>query len=121
MKISASLLTLGMSCVTLLPASAALVGYWPLDGDFNDASGNGNDGIFFGGTAYSTSVPAAVGGGMSVEFDGAAGTYGSINHGAGGLAVTKSAAHSGAMWVLGVGTANSDDRVFSEGMTTPRE
>lgn len=101
-----------------MPAAASLVGYWPLDGDFNDASGNGNDGIFFGGTTYSTDVAAAVGSGMSVAFDGVAGTYGSINHQAGGLAVTKSAAHSGAMWVLGVGTANSDDRIFSEGMTS---
>ena len=53
--------------------------------------------------------------GWSVAFDGAAGTYGSINHGSGGLAVTKSTAHSGAMWVLGVGTANSDDPRFFRG------
>ena len=118
MKLRSLFFSLACTGIALAPASAGLVGYWPLDGDFNDASGNGNDGIFFGGTAYTASVATAVGGGMAVEFDGAAGTYGSINHGAGGLAVTKSAAHTGAMWVLGMGTAQADDRVFSEGMTT---
>ena len=102
-----------------LPASGALVGYYPLDGDFNDASGNGNDGTLFGGATYEATTPDALTGStMSVQFDGAAGTYGSINHGMGGLAITKSPIHSVSMWVLGVGTAQADDRVFSEGMTT---
>ena len=32
-----------------LNSSADLVGYWKLDGDFTDSSGNGNDGTLFGG------------------------------------------------------------------------
>ena len=100
------------------PVHADLVAYYPLDGDFIDASGNGNDGTFLGGTEYVASVPDQLGSGMAVEFDGSAGTYGSINDGEGGLALTKSPSHSVSMWVRGDGTAQNDDRVFSEGMTT---
>ena len=104
--------------VLALPSSAALVGYWSLDGNFEDSSGNDNHGTLLGGATYEATSPTALGGGMSVKFDGAAGTYGSINHGMGGLALTKNPAHSVSMWVMGVGTAQADDRVFSEGMTT---
>ena len=76
-------------CAFLTHSSADLVGYWKLDGDFADSSGNGNDGTLFGGATYSNSVPDALGGGQSVEFDGTPGTYGSINDGAGGLAITE--------------------------------
>jgi hypothetical protein len=79
MIIRTSLLSLTFLGISLLPSFGSLVAYYPLDGDFNNASGNGNDGIFFGGTSYSTSVAAALGGGMSVQFDGVAGTYGSID------------------------------------------
>ena len=79
-----------VSCsVIMVPtAQAELVGYWKLDGDFTDSSGNGNDGELFGGAIYSRSIPDAVGTGQSVAFDGVAGTYGSINHGEGGIAIT---------------------------------
>jgi len=102
-------------------ARADLVGYYPLDGDFQDASGNGNHGTLVGaGTAYSGSVPTTVGGGQSVSFPEAAGHYGNIQNAAqsGGLALTTLPSFSVSMWVNGVGTANRDDRIFSEGMTT---
>ncbi len=46
----------------LLPtiAPAELVGYWKLDGDFSDASGNGNDGTMFGGVSYTSDTAAAL-------------------------------------------------------------
>jgi hypothetical protein len=104
----------------LLPttANAELVGYWKLDDNFNDSSGKGNDGVFFGGTTYETDVPTALGGGKSVSFDGLAGTYGAINPDSGGMAITTLPSYSVSMWVKGDGTLNSDDRVFSEGMST---
>lgn len=104
----------------LLPtiAPGELVGYWKLDGDFSDASGNGNDGTMFGGVSYTADTAAALGGGQSATFDGLPGTYGSINNGTGGIAVSANPAYTISMWVKGDGTLNSDDRVFSEGMTT---
>ena len=104
----------------LLPtiAPAELVGYWKLDGDFSDASGNGNDGTMFGGVSYTSDTAAALGGGQSAAFDGLPGTYGSINDGTGGVALSANPAYTISMWVKGDGTLNSDDRVFSEGITT---
>lgn len=102
----------------ILPLNAELVGFWPLDDNFDDVSGKGNNGTFFGGTAYVEDAPTALGGGKSVSFDGLAGTYGAINPGTGGMAITALPVYSVSMWVKGDGTANSDDRVFSEGMTT---
>lgn len=108
------------SALLFLPLSAPgdLVGYWKLDGDFFDSSGNENDGQFNGGFAYQSDSPAALGGGQSVSFDGQPGTYGEINPGTGGLGLTANPAFTISMWVKGDGTLNSDDRVFSEGMTT---
>jgi hypothetical protein len=102
----------------LLPCQAGLVAYYPLDGDFLDASGNNNHGTLVGGASYDGSVPAAIGGGQSVSFDGLAGTYGNIQNAAatGGLALTTLPSFTVAMWVNG--GPGLDDRIFSEGMTT---
>jgi hypothetical protein len=63
-------------------ASAELVGYWPLDDDFNDHSGtffnNGiagnlladDSGSTAGGPQFDVNVPEAIGSGMSARFDG---------------------------------------------------
>lgn len=100
-----------------ITAPADLVGYWKLDGDFTDSSGNGNDGTMLGNVTYDPDAPAAIGGGQSAAFDGVPGTYGSINNGAGGIALTANPSYTISMWVKGDGTLNSDDRVFSEGQT----
>jgi hypothetical protein len=57
--------------LALLPFSAQseLVGYYKLDGNFDDSSGNGNTGEFFGGASYAPESPAVLGGGQSVLFD----------------------------------------------------
>ena len=110
-----------LSGAALLPSQASLVAYYPLDGDFQDASGNGNHGTLVGGnTGYSNSVPASIGGGQSASFPGTAGHYGNIQNAAqsGGLALTALSSFSVSMWVNGDGTVNRDDRIFSEGMTT---
>ena len=101
-----------------LPLSAELVGYWKLDDNFDDSSGKGNNGVFFGGTTYDSDTPAVLGAGKSVAFDGLAGTYGAINPDTGGMAITALPTYSVSMWVKGDGTLNSDDRVFSEGMAS---
>lgn len=113
-------LPIAASLLLFLPLSAhaELVGYWKLDGTFDDSSGNDNDGQLFGGATYESDSPTALGGGQSVSFDGLPGTYGAINPGTGGLAITTAEAYTVSMWVKGDGTLNSDDRVFSEGMTT---
>ena len=85
--------------LTQITARAELVGYWKLDGDFTDSSGNGNDGELFGGATYSDSVPDTLGNGQSVSFDGTVGTYGSINHGEGGIAITTVPSYTVSMWV----------------------
>ena len=98
---------------------AELVGYWKFDGDFTDSSGNGNDGELFGGSSYSDSVPDTLGNGQSVAFDGTVGTYGSINHGEGGIAITTVPSYTVSMWVQADGTIdNADDRIFSEAIST---
>ena len=105
--------------LTQITARAELVGYWKLDGDFTDSSGNGNDGELFGGSSYSDSVPDTLGNGQSVAFDGTVGTYGSINHGEGGIAITTVPSYTVSMWVQADGTIdNADDRIFSEAMST---
>ncbi|MGI9239686.1 MAG: LamG domain-containing protein, partial [Verrucomicrobiales bacterium] len=108
---------LALSCSLSLSASAELIGYWNLDDNFDDSSGEGNDGTLFGGATYSDDVPATLGAGKSVAFDGLPGTYGQINPGA-GMAITALPEFSISMWVKGDGIANSDDRIFSEGQTT---
>lgn len=98
-------------------AHAQIVGYWPFDDTTVDASGNGNDGTIMGGVMFDTDVPAALGGGKSTAYDGLAGTFVNVAQNS-NLPVTTGSAFTIAMWVKGDGTANSDDRVFSEGMTT---
>ena len=110
--------TLFIFILTQIPAQAELVGYWKLDGDFTDSSGNGINGELFGGAIYSRSIPDAVGTGQSVAFDGTAGTYGSINHGEGGIAITTVPSYTVSMWVQADGTIdNVDDRIFSEALS----
>ena len=62
-------------------------------------------------------VPAALGTGQSASFDGQAGTYVNVTQNS-NLPLTTGSAFTISMWVKGDGTANSDDRVFSEAMTT---
>jgi hypothetical protein len=112
-----SLPRLSLAASLLLPfnASADLVGYWKLDGNFDDSSGNENTGTMFGGVTYGADTATELGGGQSAAFDGLAGTYGSINDGDGGIALSDNPSYTISMWVKGDGTLNSDDRVFSEG------
>ena len=70
-----------LSGAALATANGALIAYYPLDGDFLDASGNSNDGTMFGGVSYAGDSSAAIGGGQSAVFDGVAGTYGAVNTG----------------------------------------
>jgi len=51
-----------------LPASAALLMHLPLDGNLNDSSGNGNNGVFQGGTTNPGYAPAIYDQGLN--FDG---------------------------------------------------
>jgi hypothetical protein len=105
--------------LTQIPAQAELIGHWKLDGNFNDSSGNDNNGELFGGATYSDSVPDTLGNGQSVAFDGTVGTYGSINHGEGGIAITTVPSYTVSMWVQADGTIdNADDRIFSEAIST---
>ena len=108
-KITATLFAL-----SAIGASGSLVAYYPLDGDFADASGNGNDGVMLGGVSYGGGA-GAIGGGQAAIFDGAAGTYGSI---AGGLQLVTNETYSVAMWVNAGFADNRDKRIFSEGTST---
>ena len=111
------LLVLAIVCLVGSTAQAQLVGYWNLDDNVDDLSGNGNQGTIMGGVTYDADVPATLGAGKSANFDGAAGTLVNVTQNA-MLPITTQSAFSVLMWVKGDGTANSDDRVFSEGMTT---
>jgi hypothetical protein len=51
-------------------SQAGLIGYWPLDGDYLDATGNGNDGATVGSPAFDANVPPAIGAGSSVLLGG---------------------------------------------------
>lgn len=120
MKNSSFFLFASLSAIILLAptsADAELIGYWNLDGNFDDSSGKGNNGMLIGGASYVADTPPALLGDMSVAFDGVAGTYGVINPGT-GMSITTLPSYTISMWVKGDGTANSDDRVFSEGSTT---
>ena len=53
MKLSAFLKLAIPSAIALapvLPASAGIIAWWPLDNDASDASGNGHNGMVVGGT-----------------------------------------------------------------------
>ena len=49
-----------------------LVGWWPLDGDLEDHSDNGNDGTAIVEATFEDSAPDASGAGKSIRFDGGA-------------------------------------------------
>lgn len=66
--VAAALTAVAMLCAR--PAQAALVGYWPFDGNAQDASGTGNHGALNGNAGFSGSVPAAIGSGQSLSVDG---------------------------------------------------
>lgn len=51
-------------------ARSELVGWWALDGDLLDSSGQGNDGTMIGDPTFDADVPGALGSGMSMDFDG---------------------------------------------------
>jgi hypothetical protein len=111
------LIVAALVCLVGSSVQSAVVGYWNFDNNVNDLSGNGNDGAIVGGVGFDADVPAAIGSGESASFDGLAGTYVNVTQNA-MLPVTTGSAFSISMWVKGDGTINSDDRVFSEGMTT---
>ena len=66
------LVVVTVSVLTISSAQAqSLTGYWPLDNNLNDSSGNSSAASIFGGTEqYSATVPAAIGGAASFDFDG---------------------------------------------------
>lgn len=62
-----------LALVTVVATSsvkADLVGYWRLDGDLNDSSGQGNHGELVGEPEFSEDVSELVGSGQSMFFDG---------------------------------------------------
>jgi hypothetical protein len=103
---------LAMALLTTTAARADLVAHFPFDGDALDATANGNDGTFVGGTeVYVDGFDGTVGGALS--FDGAD-DYLDVTQTV-SLPLTANAAFSVAMWVNG--DAQNDRRVFSEGST----
>ncbi|MCP4193847.1 MAG: PEP-CTERM sorting domain-containing protein [Pirellulaceae bacterium] len=120
MKLRHSLLFLFCLSLTLTSSASAdgLVGYWDFDDNTADQSGNGNEGEILGGVSFDADIPTSLpAGGKSAAFDGAAGTLVNVTQNS-NLPLTTQSAFTISMWVKGEGTANSDDRVFSEGMTT---
>ena len=65
-SLSVSLLFCANTTNALDPGLAA---YWPLDGDAEDATGNGNDGVIAGATEWVEGVQ-----GQALQFDGSSGT-----------------------------------------------
>ena len=63
-----------IACVGMSNSHAELVGYWPLDGDLTDMSGQGNDGVIVGegDPSFEDEVPEGLTG-QSMYFDGASG------------------------------------------------
>lgn len=55
------------------PTSADLIAYFPLDGNTNDVSGQGNNGTNFFGGEFSADVSPQVGGGLALDMMGEAG------------------------------------------------
>ncbi len=70
MSLFAVLITCLIGFAVLPSARAGLVGYWDFNDNTDDQSGNGLSGTIVGSPTYDTSVPAAVGGGKSIHFDG---------------------------------------------------
>ena len=55
------------------PGTANLVGYWSLDGNYNDATGNHDASVASGSGSLSFVTPGHNGSGQAVDFDGASG------------------------------------------------
>jgi hypothetical protein len=92
-------------------ANGQLVGYWNFDDNVADQSGNGNDGTIVGPAAYVADTPALIPG-KSLSFN--ADSYVNVTQNS-GLPIAPEPAFTISMWVKGDGTAQDDDRVFSEG------
>ncbi|MDA7917957.1 hypothetical protein N9B74_02755, partial [bacterium] len=76
------LLLYPLFCFTVGTASADLIGYWDFENDFNDRSGNSNDGSPVGMTSIDTTTPAAAGEG-SLNLVNSDDSYLDINPGSG--------------------------------------
>lgn len=65
--VGAAAIMFGLACGV---SQGALVGWWTFDGTLNDSSPAGNHGTYegAGSAVFSTSVPAAIGGGNSIDF-----------------------------------------------------
>ena len=109
------LVVVTVSVLTISSAQAqSLTGYWPLDNNLNDSSGNSSAASIFGGTEqYSATVPAAIGGAASFDFDGVTlvdlpfmNFYGNAH----------STGATLSMWVNG--GAQGDKRIFAEACNT---
>lgn len=90
-------------------ARADLVGHWNFDGNVADQSGYNNHGVL-SGAVYSANVPAALGGGMSLDFAG----------GTNNVAVAANASLNSSTFTLGMfinnrGQASGINRLFSRG------
>ncbi len=95
-----------------------LVGYWNFDDNVDDLSGNGNHGTIAGSASYDDDIPAILGAGRSIFFDGLPDSHVQIEHNS-MMPATSHRDFTISMWVRGDGTIdNVDDRVFSEGSST---
>lgn len=98
-----------------LPASAAMIAYYPLDTDFNDQSGNGNHATRRGVVTIDT-TSSAVGGGSAAFSNGVNGGGAnllSVNDGAGGLNLTSLPVFMLSIWFNST-VDQTDRRIFSE-------
>jgi len=123
MKTLISLVSLALLATGSMPASAALIAYFPFEADFNDASGSNNHATgrgTAGAITINTASPAAVGSG-SVAFDngvtGGGGNVLSVNNTTGGLNLSGMPVFTLSIWLLS--TANQTDRrIFAEASST---
>ncbi len=108
------LLAAGLAAALAASAHGALVGYWTFDDDtINDSSGSGFHGTLLGG-GYSSDVPAALGGGRSLNLTG--GNHYAIIDAAGaepGLDLLRGATVSA--WMKGFPTATWSPLVSKRG------
>ena len=109
------LLLYPLFCFTVGTASADLIGYWDFENDFNDRSGNSNDGSPVGMTSIDTTTPAAAGEG-SLNLVNSDDSYLDINPGS-GMQVEENTNFSISIWFRS-STLQRDKRIFSEGSTT---
>jgi len=108
-----ALLTVALLTPTAIRAD--LVAHFPFDGDVADATGNGNDGTFFGDDAGPSYIAGHDGTNPgAILFDGA-NDYVRVTQTL-GLPVTDNPAFTVAMWVNA--PVQRDRRIFSEGSST---